>query len=292
MASDGLADDESKVGEAPRGLDLQSLDSPKSGQLESLFEKSEALVVGISKYTGPWTTLPGVSDDIRAVSQALVKLGFRCELALDIKTQADLMSLVAGFSKGQSGRQLVYLAGHGHRNQKQSQADDYYFVLAGAPSPSDPDFIEFAVRLPDIVEVARHSDAMQVLYVLDICFSGGIAPSVIQPQATPDSVLVKGARTRQFITAGTSRELVPDQSIFRRTFLRGLEGVADFNTDGFVTGAELGMYVQDEVINSTHGMQKPWYGKIPEGPSPDLDRGDFLFHLSAQRQGESEAQPN
>jgi hypothetical protein len=80
----------------------------------------------------------------------------------------------------------------------------------------------------------------------------------------------------QYITAGREDEEVPDQSMFKRCLLIGLEGDADLTGDGYITGSELGMYLSDKVVNYTHRQQHPQYGKIN---NPDLDRGDFVFSL-------------
>ena len=79
---------------------------------------------------------------------------------------------------------------------------------------------------------------------------------------------------RQFITAGGAGEQVPDKSVFKVVLLNGIKGDADLNTDGYVTGSELGMHLQDKVVNYTRGGQHPQHGKIN---NPHLDRGDFIF---------------
>jgi hypothetical protein len=91
----------------------------------------------------------------------------------------------------------------------------------------------------------------------------------------PDDITEKSAfPVRQYITAGREDEQVPDKSMFKRSFLIGLEGDADLTGDGYITGTELGMYLSDKVVNYTQGRQHPQYGKIN---NPDLDRGDFIF---------------
>jgi hypothetical protein len=81
---------------------------------------------------------------------------------------------------------------------------------------------------------------------------------------------------RQFITAGTADQEVPNRSIFREQFVEGLEGRADTDRDGYITGSELGMFLQRNVTNYTKGAQTPQWGKIR---LPQLDRGDFVFQL-------------
>ena len=57
-------------------------------------------------------------------------------------------------------------------------------------------------------------------------------------------------------------------------FIRGINGKADLDGDGYVTGVELGLYLQAEVPR--YGQQTPQFGKIQQF---DLSRGDFIFVL-------------
>jgi hypothetical protein len=110
------------------------------------------------------------------------------------------------------------------------------------------------------------------IMLFDSCFSGSLFNVV---RAAPVDISEKSALpVRQFITAGGAGEQVPDQSIFKVVFLQGITGDADLNGDGYVTGSELGMHLQEKVVNYTRGGQHPQYGKIN---NPKLDRGDFIF---------------
>ncbi len=56
----------------------------------------------------------------------------------------------------------------------------------------------------------------------------------------------------------------------------GLQGEADLNKDSYVSGSELGEYLQTSVVNYSYNAQHPQYGKIR---NPKLDKGDFIFVL-------------
>jgi formylglycine-generating enzyme required for sulfatase activity len=80
---------------------------------------------------------------------------------------------------------------------------------------------------------------------------------------------------RQFITAGDADQVVPDESIFRRQLEAALrDGEADTNRDGYITGTELGVFLEDTVTNYSRKSQTPRWGKIRD---PNLDKGDFVF---------------
>jgi len=111
-----------------------------------------------------------------------------------------------------------------------------------------------------------------VLMLFDSCFSGSLFNLV---RSTPKNISEKSIQpVRQYITAGKHDEVVSDTSMFKRCLLIGLDGDADLTGDGYITGSELGIYLNENVINYTRGLQHPQYGKIN---NPDLDKGDFIF---------------
>jgi len=58
-----------------------------------------------------------------------------------------------------------------------------------------------------------------------------------------------------------------------------LDGEADLDRNNFITGSELGDYLQSNVVNYTMSRQHPQYGKIR---NPNLDKGDFVFPVSSE----------
>ena len=64
---------------------------------------------------------------------------------------------------------------------------------------------------------------------------------------------------------------------FKAAFLDLLEGrVAEPIPDGYITGEELGLYLNHHVPAYKH-VQTPQYGKIND---PKFNRGDFVFRIS------------
>jgi ketosteroid isomerase-like protein len=66
--------------------------------------------------------------------------------------------------------------------------------------------------------------------------------------------------------------------VFTPLVIRGLQGRADLDDDGYVTGTELGSYVLNEVISLGHG-QKPQFGRASD---PGFDLGDIVFEVPAE----------
>lgn len=245
-----------------------------------LYERSYALVIGVGDYAGGWPKLPGVKRDIEAVSVALEKHGFQVtKVENPDSEQLDkaFKTFIDAYGMNVENRLLFYFAGHGH-TVKQSYGEEMgYIVPSDAPLPSRDlaGFMSKAMDMQQMELYARRIQSKHALFLFDSCFSGAL---FALSRAVPDAISYKTARpVRQFITSGSADETVPDQSIFRRQFIEALEGEADSNHDNYVTGTELGMFLQDNVINYSKNTQHPQYGKLR---NPNLDKGDFVFALS------------
>jgi formylglycine-generating enzyme required for sulfatase activity len=84
---------------------------------------------------------------------------------------------------------------------------------------------------------------------------------------------------REFISSGEAEQQVSDDGTFRKLFLDALAGKepdADANHDGYVTGTELGLFLQQKMTNFTNNRQTPRYGKLN---AYGYDRGDFVFQV-------------
>ena len=252
----------------------------KSGESIYLYKDYHALVVGVSDYE-KWPDLPNAVKDAREVASELRAIGFKVELLLD-PTSGQLNSALSAmaFQIGNERERAVlfYFAGHGETTKLADGTELGYIIPRDCPLQSqDPmGFDDKAISMKEIGDVALKIKSKHVLMLFDSCFSGSLFSMV---RSAPVDISEKSARpVRQFITAGTAEEEVPDRSVFKTVFLHGIKGYADLNDDGFITGSELGMHLQEKVINYSRGAQHPQYGKIN---NPKLDRGDFIFALKA-----------
>lgn len=246
-----------------------------------LYDASYALIVGSSDYTGGWADLPGVALDVPIVKQALERQGFRVGVVLN-PTRAGfdeaMRKFINDYGYDAGNRLLIYFAGHGYTQKDViGERDLGYIVPVDAPRPglNERRFRQIAISMDAIEGYARQIEAKHALFIFDSCFSGslisktrgGVPPTITNKTTQP---------VRQFITAGADSQEVPDVSIFRQQFVEGLDGEADLNRDGYVTGSELATHLQDKVTNYTRESQTPQYGKIRDAR---LDRGDFVFVL-------------
>ena len=258
-----------------RGIKV-SIKDPQ-GENISLYSNSYALVIGASDYKRGWPQLRGVIDDVEAVKSSLEKNGFTVEVVTDPdknELTSSIENFINKYGMEVDNRLLFYFAGHGYTSKSSYGEDMGYIVPVDAPNPNmdSKGFFAKSVDMQIIEVYAKHIQSKHALFVFDSCFSGSI---FALSRAIPQSISSKTAQpVRQFITSGGADEQVPDKSVFAKQFVSGISGEADLNNDGYVTGSELGQFLQDTVINYTRGSQNPQYGKIR---NPKLDRGDFVF---------------
>lgn len=266
--------------------------SVEDGSEVTFYEKSYALVFGASAYDKDkgWAALPGVLRDVEAVSAALKEHGFEVEQVLN-PTRASfeqaMWKFIGDHGQSANNRLLVYFAGHGATIKTEDQRDLGYLVPCDAPLPEKGRgaFKQAAISMEMFQTFAREIEARHALFVFDSCFSGSLFHSTMR--SVPNHIMSKMASpVRQFITAGTENQEVPDRSIFREQFIRALRGGADTNNDNYVTGTELGVFLEDRVTEFTRRTQTPLWGKILD---PVLNKGDFIFSL--RKPGEAPAPP-
>ena len=169
---------------------------------------------------------------------------------------------------------MLWFAGHGHTINGEG-----FLVPADAPAATEPTFLVSTLPMRDFGSLVRLARSRHVLSIFDSCFSGtifegrsGVAPAAITKKTTKP--------VRQFITSGDAGQLVRDDGSFREYFLRALRGEekADFNDDGYVTGEELGLFLNQRMAALTGAAQTPKAGKLHD---VRYNQGDFVFALAA-----------
>jgi len=269
----------SEVDQVKRGV--QIIEIPVNGSRTKLYDNSYALIIGESEYTNGWSRLNGVKTDIPAVKKALESHGFEVVVKENITSDnfdKTMKAFIANYCQKLESRVLIYYAGHGHTILNQiSEEPMGYVVPVDAPNPAidKSGFIAKAVDMQQFNNYAVQIQAKHALFMFDACFAGtifggraGVPPAIDYITAQP---------VRQFITSGDENEVVADASVYRRQFVSALStSLADFNKDGFLTGSELGLFLQNEVSNSSAGTQHPVWGKIKNA---NYNKGDFVFAL-------------
>ena len=264
-----------------RGIDftLKQSEAPSaaiSGTVR-LYEESYALVIGIDDYTGGWPRLSNAVRDARLVAETVRARGFHVDFRKNLRfadfTQA-LKDFFAIRGENPEARLFLWYAGHGH-----SEHGEGFLVPADAHKPSARGRFKLsAIHMRDFEGLVRLAESRHVFAVFDACFAGTIFKS---GRGTPPPAITRKTTlpVRQFLTSGDADQEVPDDGRFRKLFLRAITGEApraDANGDGYLTGSELGLFMEDRVAALTSGRLTPRYGKLLD---EDYDRGDFVFAL-------------
>jgi len=258
---------------ANRGLTIKTATGPLD-----FYNDYHAIVIGVSDYDY-WPKIPNAIEDAREVSHKLLSMGYNVKLITD-PDSAELNQIFTRIAwdkgKEQNRALMIYFAGHGDTVGLADGSRLGYIIPKDCPLyNADPyAFDTKAISMKTLEMLALKIKSRHVLMMFDACFSGSIFGLT---RAAPSEISNKSLLpVRQFITSGDASEQVPDQSVFKVCFLQALDGFADYNQDGYLTGSELGMYLQTNVIQYTQGQQHPQYGKIN---NPLLDKGDFVFEI-------------
>ncbi|MCK4943580.1 MAG: caspase family protein [Candidatus Aminicenantes bacterium] len=261
-----------------RGIELLIKD--KSGKKVGFYQKSHALIIGVSDYTGGWPDIESIPDEIKKLKRSLSDHGFKLQIIMDPDSKKLFQAYTLFINQhgyNPDNRLLFFFCGHGYSRQAGKKG---YLVPADAPDPRKDEigFLRKALNMTQILTWSRQIESRHALFLFDSCFSGTIFKTRALPSQPPHITDLTSRPIRQFITAGSAGEEVPARSVFTPSFIRGINGQADLNKDGYVTGTELGIFLHDTVVNYRKG-QTPQYGKIKD---PDLDEGDFVFQIPKQ----------
>ena len=260
----------------------------KSAPLE-IYENSHALLIGASNYSSAWPDLVTVPAELAKLEKVLIQQQFSITKVLN-PTSEELEDAFENFidkhGYDPKNRLLFYFSGHGFTRASGTKG---YLVPTDAPHPNkdETNFVRSAFSMTSLLALAREIESTHALFLFDSCFSGTIFKTRSLPSSPPLITSLTKKPVRQFITAGDAGEAVPAKSIFTPAITDGLEhGLADLNEDGFVTGSELGMYLQSTISKASSGAQSPQYGKINDY---DLSLGDFVFQVPTEEKVESPA---
>lgn len=243
------------------------------------YEKSYALVIGASEYTNGWDRLPNAVRDAKEIADILQKEGFEVVTSFNptmIQLSNAMNDFFFTYGIVKNNRLLFYFAGHGYSMTDPFNATWGYIVPVDAPRPDKDEggFLKKAMSTADLVLLAKKIKVLHALFVFDSCFSGTIFTRV--RALSPGTEYQLCHPVRQFITAGDETEVVPDISIFKKQFIKGIQGPADWNGNGLITGTELGEYIYYEVCRLSNEKQHPQYGKLS---LLDFDKGEFIFDI-------------
>jgi formylglycine-generating enzyme required for sulfatase activity len=246
------------------------------GEKLQLYKDYYALVVGVSVYDKR-PALPQAVNSAKAIASLLKQMGFTVTLVTD-PTANQLKKALTDLAQG-PGREpeqgiVFYYAGYGETQSLSDGAKVGWIIPRDCPRYLDDPkgFADRAINMNDITAFSVDIQSRHVLMLFDASFSGAAfsLKSPVLTGITKKSILP----ARQYIIAGSEGESALEQGIFSQFLLKGLQGDADIVPDGYITGSELGVYLENQVRDKTKGQQRLQYG---ESNVPSLTNGDFII---------------
>ena len=235
-----------------------------------IYDNSWALIVGINKYENV-RPLNYAIEDASAIKNMLINdFGFpRSNVNVLLNSEASqsnikkqLNALVR--SAKDNDRVVFYFAGHGMTETSGLEGTDMGFLL---PVEGDADNLYLtAIPMDELKRISNMSKAKHMMFLVDACYGGLAAQNTrsLQNSDVPNFIeKISNDFSRQIITAGGKSEEVLEKddwehSAFTKNILSGLKQKrADINSDGIITGSEIGMYLKENVSLDTDNFQTP-----------------------------------
>lgn len=248
--------------EGPQPIIVNPQEKPSS-----LYDGSFALVIANSKYKY-WDELPAVRGELDEVTTVLRKNGFDVIRLSDLdgaEMRNSIYDFFQTYGRNRRARIVFYYSGHGYLDQ---ETDDGYLVPVDAQKPGlRSNLLVQSMAMEDVRNIAMRMPALQGMFVFDNCYSGMVFKSdgeAPKPVKRDDMGFDRwrtlrygaGEKGRQFIAAGDRKEILPSKSPVASAFVQGLNGAASLSRDGYVTGQELALFIQN---TASTRMQNPRY---------------------------------
>lgn len=245
------------------------------------YENSYAFVVGINSYSHGWGRLSAGVSDAKKMAETLQNQGFSIEELYDKQaTNGEIVRRLrqAAQQAGPNDRFVFYYSGHGYTQQSAfDNSETGYLVPVEGRSGDTTSYIPMDQLR---TEIMNNCAAKHVLVIVDSCFSGTLLTRANIADADISDYLSK--KGIYGITAGMQDQPAVD-GLFTNVLVEGMCGNADFNSDGYVTFKELGMYAGNNV-RAKNRHQTPDYGVM-------YGAGQFVFALAPREPASPEPVP-
>ena len=251
-----------------------------------IYDNSYALIIGIDKYENVQPLNYAVKD-AESIQDILVNTFDFPEgnITLLKNEEATKQSIIEAFADittkvEDNDRVLIYFAGHGETMDLPDGGEMGYLLPVDG---NDESLYVSSIGMAELKNISLMSKAKHLLYLIDACYGGiaTIGSRGLDSKTTPNYIeKITKNKSRQIITAGGRGEQVIEKSewglsAFTLNLNRGLKnGNADMNADGYITAAELGIYLSEKVTIDSENQQTPQYGKMTS------QEGEFVFVYS------------
>ena len=259
-----------------------------NGDSIPLYKASYALLISNGTYKNGWPKLEQPGKELDALGLVLQKQGFMVRRVSDADSgqlNVALREFLFKVAKEPDSRVIVFFSGHGYT----TKAGMGYLVPTDAPDPGmgENAFRELALPINELEVLAKETSSRHVLFILDSCFSGSIftSKSFGRPDAATEKIALRqpyflGAGqkpVRQFLAAGGAGERLPESSEFIPLLVAALTGTTTISQDGYLTGKELGLWIEQSLPHATGDRTHPHSDVIQD---PKYVFGDMVFQVS------------
>ena len=250
---------------------------------EDIYDNSYALIIGIDKYQNVQPLNYAVKD-AESIQDILVNtFDFPEDNVTLLKNEeATKQNILKSFSEitkkaEDSDRVLIFFAGHGETMDLPEGGEKGYLIPVEGDSE---DLYLTGLPMEELRQIALISRAKHMLYLVDACYGGiaAIGSRGLDSKRTPNYIdKITKDKSRQVITAGGRDEQVIEKpewghSAFTLNLKRGLQDSrADYNSDGYITANELGLFLREKVTIDSENQQTPQYGRMTS------QEGEFVF---------------
>ena len=250
---------------------------------EDIYDNSYALIIGIDKYQNVQPLNYAVKD-AESIQDILVNtFDFPEDNVTLLKNEeATKQNILKSFSEitkkaEDSDRVLIFFAGHGETMDLPEGGEKGYLIPVEGDSE---DLYLTGLPMEELRQIALISRAKHMLYLVDACYGGiaAIGSRGLDSKRTPNYIdKITKDKSRQVITAGGRGEQVIEKpewghSAFTLNLKRGLQDSrADYNSDGYITANELGLFLREKVTVDSENQQTPQYGRMTS------QEGEFVF---------------
>jgi len=262
-----------------------------------------AVIVGISKYKHSALDLEYADRDAEKLYQLLLmpqgghfQKEYICKLTNKDATKENITRALRSFLKKPAREDLViiYFACHGSPDSE--RPGNVYLLM----HDSDPlDIAGTALPMGDIDRALTDTLLSEKVIILaDTCHSAAIGSGIRSRAVTENTTLInrylqeisQARRGTALLTSAEANEVSFEDKkwggghgVFTYYLLRGLEGDADENNNGFVAVGELFEYVRENVKKATNHRQHPCIGTNPFDRNMPL----AIAFPNAEKQAES-----
>lgn len=255
------------------------VESDQSSSLSSnlFYSNRYAVVIGINQYANTrWPSLKNARNDAEGVANLMKALGFIVYKLFDSQaTRLNIISLLEDNLAPKLQKDdavLFYFAGHSVTRSLGGRSWGYI-------APSDAtDKAASLISLDEIetlslkMETAKHQ-----LFIMDCSFGGILSNFRGIPLDTSNPNYLQEAskrKARKVLSAADANQVASDggpdgHSLFTGYLIKGIEGKADLNADGWITFSELTYYL---LPIARQKKQTPVHGILPGD-----EQGEFLF---------------